>query len=534
MFNVWERIIISLVGTLIACIATRKMLGAMQQSGYKNRVFLRWLGRKDNLQFNRLCVLALCLALATAITALCFSFLGEKGAVALSFAVYFGLFIAYLYADKTYALKVGLKPSGRANRLFVCYGFWTACASYILVAGLDALLIVNGSKLYALVAFVPFAILPVLLPFLLCFANLTIGWAENFRNKKFVKRAGQVLDESEIIRVGVVGSYGKTSVKNILKTLLQEKYSVVATPESYNTPMGIAKTVFSSEFQGKQIFIAEMGARKEGDISELCALVKPDYALFTGVCKQHVETFGSEENVWKEKSEILRYPVKKAVCGAGLKAYVVGENFDGNKVAVLGENTVVNAEFTATKTRFVIRINGKEIQGETELLGASAVENIALAVALCLELGLSVEEVERGIRKLQPIPHRLQCLQANGVFILDDGYNANPKGAKEAIVALQRFSGRKCVVTPGIVECGVLEEEINAELGAEIASAGIDKVILVGETLVTAVKNGYLSAGGEKSAIETVKTLAHAQEILKDWLREGDAVLFLNDLPDVY
>lgn len=534
MFNVWERIIVSLVGTLIACVATRKTLGAMQQSGYKNRVFLRWLRRKDNLQFNRLCVLALCLALATAITALCFSFLGEKGAVALSFAVYFSLLIAYLYADKAYALKVALKPSGRVNRLFAGYCFWTACASYIMIAGLDALLIVNGSKLYALIAFVPFAVLPVLLPFLLCFANLTIGWAEKLRNSKFVKRAGQVLDEREIIRIGVVGSYGKTSVKTILKTLLQEKYSVVATPESYNTPIGIAKTVFSPEFQDKQIFIAEMGARKQGDISALCALVKPDYALFTGVCKQHVETFGSEENVWKEKSEILRYPVKKAVCGAGLKGYVKGENFEENKVVVLDESTVVSTEFTATKTRFTLKLDGKEIQGETALLGASAVENIALASALCLELGLTAEEIERGIQKLQPIPHRLQLMKANGVFILDDGYNANPKGAKEAIFALQRFSGRKCIVTPGIVECGVLEEEINAELGAEMARAGIDKVILVGETLVTAVKNGYLSVGGDKSAIETVKTLALAQESLKDWLNEGDAVLFLNDLPDVY
>ena len=534
MFNVWERIIISLVATALACLSTRKTLGAMQQSGYKNRVFWRWLRRRDNLQFNRLCVLALCLALASAITSLCFSFLGEKGALTFSFAVYFALYIAYLYSDQKYALKVGLKPSGRTNRLFLAYLFWTACVSYILIAGLDALLVLNGSKLYALIAFVPFAVLPILLPFMLCFANFTIGWAENLRNEKFVKRAGQVLDETKIIRIGVVGSYGKTSVKNVLKTLLEEKYSVVATPESYNTPIGIAKTVFSSDFAGKEIFIAEMGARKEGDISELCALVKPDYALFTGVCKQHVETFGSEENVWKEKSEILRYPVKKAVCGAGVKGYVNGEGFDENKVVVLDESTAKDTELTATKTRFTIKLNGKEIQGETSLLGASAVENIALAAALCLELGLSVEEIEKGIGNLQPIPHRLQLIEANGVYILDDGYNANPKGAKEAISALQRFSGRKCIVTPGIVECGILEEELNAELGANIANAKLDKVVLVGETLVTAVKSGYVKAGGDASALETVKTLCLAQDVLKDWLKEGDAVLFLNDLPDVY
>ena len=533
MFNVWEKIIVCVIVSVLACMAMRKPLGAMQQSGYKNRVFLRWLRRRDNLLFNRLCVLALCLALASAITALCASFFGTKGAVTCSLIVFVALMVAYLYADKKFALKVALKPSGRANRLFYATLFFTACVTYLLVAVLDALAVINGSKLYALIAFVPLAILPVLMPYIMCLANLSIGWAENVRNAKFVKRAGQVLDESQMIRIGVVGSYGKTSVKNILKTLLEEKYSVVATPESYNTPIGIAKTVFSPEFTGKQIFIAEMGARKAGDIKQLCDLVKPDYALFTGVCSQHVETFGSKENVFKEKSEILRYPVKKAVCGAGLKAYGL-DAFGKDKVMVLDENATAGTEFFATETRLQMQVNGKEFQGKTALLGRAGAENIALCLALCIELGLSEEELARGIEKLQPIPHRLQLIESNGVYVLDDGYNANPKGAKEAIDALQRFVGRKCIVTPGIVECGVLEVEINAELGKEIALAGVDKVILVGETLVTAVMDGYLKAGGKASAIEKANTLSLATEKLKAWIKTGDAVLFLNDLPDVY
>jgi UDP-N-acetylmuramoyl-tripeptide--D-alanyl-D-alanine ligase len=106
-------------------------------------------------------------------------------------------------------------------------------------------------------------------------------------------------------------------VKNIVKILLSERFDVVATPESYNTPIGIAKTVFSPEMEGKQIFIAEMGARKQGDIAELCSLVHPDYAIFTGVCEQHIQGFGSIDNVWKEKSEnttrLLTFPVVPGV-----------------------------------------------------------------------------------------------------------------------------------------------------------------------------------------------------------------------------
>ena len=138
------------------------------------------------------------------------------------------------------------------------------------------------------------------------------------------------------------------------------------------------------------------------------------------------------------------------------------------------------------------------------------------------------------MEKLQPIPHRLELLEKRGVFILDDGYNANPMGAKEALTALSRFSGRKCVVTPGLVECGILEKEINGELGRQIAELGLDKVILVGETLVGAVKEGYESAEGNMDVLTTVKTLADAQVLLGEWIQRGDAVLFLNDLPDVY
>jgi UDP-N-acetylmuramoyl-tripeptide--D-alanyl-D-alanine ligase len=138
------------------------------------------------------------------------------------------------------------------------------------------------------------------------------------------------------------------------------------------------------------------------------------------------------------------------------------------------------------------------------------------------------------VEKLQPIPHRLQLMQSGGVYILDDGYNCNPKGAEEALAALNRFSGKKCLVTPGIVECGVLEEKINETLGRQIAQANLDKVILVGDTLVGAVKSGYTAAGGEATKLSVVKTLDLAQEELSKWIKAGDCVLFMNDLPDVY
>ncbi|MBQ7912624.1 MAG: UDP-N-acetylmuramoyl-tripeptide--D-alanyl-D-alanine ligase [Clostridia bacterium] len=524
--------IAAVVTAFLFCASTQKAAGALQQSGYKNGAFLRWLGKKGNLYFNRLAVFALCLALTSGIFSLSFSFLGEKIALTCAALPFLGLSLLFYWADYRFALKVPFKRTGRFNRLFVGYVILTAAAGFGLLSLLGWLKEINGSQIYALVAYIPYAVMPVALPLLLCLTNLILGVFEGARNKKFVKRAGQVLDESQTVRIGIVGSYGKTSVKNILATLLQEKFSAVATPESYNTPMGIAKTVLSGEFAGKQIFIAEMGARKTGDIAELCDLVKPDYAIFTGVCAQHMQTFGSVQNAWTEKSEILKCGAKRVVCGEGLRERIESE-FSGADCVAYAER-VSNLSLQATCTEFTLCVDGKEISVSTKLLGGAAVENIALAARLCRELGMTAEEIGAGIAKLQPVPHRLQLIESGGAYILDDGYNCNVVGAKEALSALSRFAGRKCVVTPGIVECGVLEEKINGELGEEIAKIAPDKVILVGETLVGAVKDGYKNAGGDEKKLSVVKDLKGAQTALGEWVGAGDAVLFLNDLPDVY
>lgn len=537
MGEVLERIAASLLCATLFCLMTVKMLGAMQQAGYKNGAFLRWLEKRENMLFNRLCVLALCLALSSAITALCFSFLGLKLALLVSALPFVFLLLAYLYSDRKRALKVAIVKTGRLVRLLICYFFFVLCFSYLFIALLAFLALWNGSSLYGLIAYVPFALIVPILPFILCLANAFMGVFENARNKKFVKRAGQVLDEKKIVRIGIVGSYGKTSVKNILQTILSEKYKVVATPLSYNTPIGIAKTVALPEFESAEILIAEMGARKTGDIAELCKIVKPDFAIFTGVCEQHIQTFGSVENVFAEKSEIIKSGAF-VVCGENLKARVeeaFEKEYIDEAVAFAGSSQVEDLQFLPTQTKFVLRLGEEKIDVSTRLLGRAAVENIALACVLAYEcLGLSVGEIARGVEKIEPVPHRLQLIESGGAYILDDGYNCNLVGAKEALNALGRFTGGKCVVTPGIVECGVLEEEINGELGKEIAEAGLDKVVLVGETLVGAVKAGYVQTGGDMEKLVVVKTLDEAKTELAGWLGAGDCVLFLNDLPDVF
>ncbi len=529
MISFAEKMIAALTTACLFCLSTVKLAGAMQQSGYKGRGFWRWLKRKDNLAFNRLAVLALCLALASAVTSLCFSFLGKGWALLISAVPFLGLILFYWFADRRYALKLPAVHTGRWRRLVGVYLLITAFFSYVFIALLDFLAVVNGSVLYGYISYAPFALTSVLLPVYLVVANALSGIFENARNRRFVKRAGQVLDESKIIRVAVVGSYGKTSVKNILKTLLSERYTVVETPASYNTPIGIAKTVTGTEFVGKEVFIAEMGARKAGDIKELCDLVRPDYALFTGICPQHIATFGSLEGVFAEKSEILRSGARAVVCGESLRPWI--KEGGGSVSFACG---VEDLEVGGKSTSFTLCLGEEKVKVETAILGRSAAENIALAATLCLQMGMTTDEIKAGISKLQPIPHRLRLIENNGVAILDDGYNCNIEGAKVALEVLKKSQGKRWVVTPGIVEGGILEEELNGKLGVLLAECAPDRVILVGETLVTAVKTGYEESGGDKERLSITPTLTSAQEKLREGLATGDTVLFLNDLPDVY
>ncbi|MBQ9729404.1 MAG: UDP-N-acetylmuramoyl-tripeptide--D-alanyl-D-alanine ligase [Clostridia bacterium] len=539
MGEILPRIVASAVCSCVFFFATLKMLGVLQQGGYYNRALFKWLKKKDNLYAETLSLWSGLTLLACSLVIACFFFLGAKITGLLS-AIPF-LFFALLYAraDSKRALKVPLKRTERVKRLSVCYLVVLLLSSYLLIALFTFIKSVVANSVYNYLCYLPFCFFPLLTPVLLALANAIDGVYERRVNAKFVAKAKEKLESSSVLKIAVVGSYGKTSVKNVLKEMLAQKYSVVATPESYNTPLGIAKTVLSADFDGKEVFIAEMGARHAGDIFELCELVKPDFAVFTGVCAQHVETFGSEENVFAEKAEIIKSTAKKIVCGAALKERVLAyggltaEEKEKCRFADLAE-TVSSVCYEAESTKFVLAIGGEKVGIETALLAEPAVENIALAALVAEEMGLSPIEISEAAKRLQPIPHRLQLIKENGVFILDDAYNANERGAQVAIKALERFPSRKILITPGLVETGVLNAELNGNFGKALAEANLTFVVLVGETLVKAVKDGFLAAGGQEEKLKQFPTLAKAQEWLGGEVQAEDAVLFLNDLPDLY
>ncbi len=521
-----ECILVAIAFAAMLCIAAYKSAGVLQSSGYSNKKFFKWLKKKGNLTFARLCILALLCVLSCAVIALCFPFAGEWAAV-ISLTPYVLFFTAYCVADRKIALRSPVTRTPRFYRLYAAMFLVFAVASYIIVTLMNFADFVWGNGIFSLLRYCPLAVLPILLLPMLMLANCIAKIYEAPHNRKFIRLAKKKLADSDIKVIAITGSYGKTSTKFILNSLLSEKFRVLSTPRSHNTPIGIALAINNNDLNCYDVFIAEMGARHLGDVAELCEICPPDVSLITGICGQHLETFGTFENVVKAKGEILTRTKNIAVIADD--CYDLFAEYPCKKVRC---DCASEIDADCNGTRFTLTLGKETRRVETKLLGEHSAHNIALAAEAAFAAGMTIDEIAAAIPKIDFIEHRLQLIKANGVNILDDGYNSNVKGARAALEVLKKFVGRKIVVTPGLVELGVMEEEENFRLGENLV--GFDYVILVGDTLITPVKRGYLEAGGDKDKITVKPTLAEAQEALKGYISSGDTVLFLNDLPDIY
>ncbi len=521
-----ECAVTAIVLACLLCVTAYKQAGVLQSSGYSCKKYFGWVKKKGNLAFERLVFLAMMCALSSAVIALVFAFAAGWSAV-ISLAGYLVFFALYVFADRKVALRSEATATARFKRLYAVLFLVFAIISYILITLLNFADYVWGNKFFSYLRYVPLAVMPLLLIPLLMLANSIAKIYEVPHSKKFIRQAKKKLAESDIKVIAITGSYGKTTTKNILYKLLSSKYRVLTTPRSHNTPIGIALALNNAELADYDIFIAEMGARHLGDIAELCEICPPDISLITGICGQHLETFLTFKNIVKAKAEII--PATKNVTVIADDAYDLFADYGYNKARCSCASDIKSGK---DGTSFTLTLGGESRRVKTKLLGEHSASNIALSAEAAFAVGMTLDEIASAIGDIDYIEHRLQLIENGGVNILDDGYNSNVKGARAALRVLNYFDGRKIVVTPGLVELGVLEEEENTALGKELA--GFDLVILVGDTLVKFVENGYKSAGGDMEKIKIRPSLEKAQEELKEYLHSGDTVLFLNDLPDIY
>ncbi len=376
-------------------------------------------------------------------------------------------------------------------------------------------------------------------------ANFILKPIEERINNKYYILASEKIKNLKINSVGITGSYGKTSTKYITETILNEKYKVLKTPGSYNTPMGISKIINNELTEDYNVFIAELGATKAGDIDEVAKLTNPKFGIITSIGPCHLESFKSIDNIMRTKYELI-----ENLPDDGTAIF----NYDNEYVKKLADKTfkekvlygidnIEEADVFATDilvdslgSSFTLCINSLgTIECKTKLLGRHNILNILGGAALASVLGLSLDEIKRGISKLKPVEHRLQLIDhGTGVLVIDDAFNSNPDGAKAALDVLNSFTDRrKIIVTPGMIELGSIEETENFKLGEYIAGV-CDIAILVGKKRTLPIYQGMKKHNFDEDNLYVVNSLNEASEVLKTITKVNDVVLFENDLPDTY
>lgn len=420
--------------------------------------------------------------------------------------------------------------TGRVKRLYAVF--------FLVMTGISALC-----------AATPWAVLPALwplaLPLVVALSGLLAWPIEKAISECYFRDARQkLLANPRLIRIGVTGSYGKTSVKHILGAILSEKYPTLITPASFNTPMGVTRAIREKLSPSHQVFVGEMGARHVGDIKEMCRLVHPTIGIITSVGPQHLETFKTIERVASTKYELI-----EALPDEGSHAYFYDDGAWVRKMydrtqkpkTLCGRDPATcdcwcdEVSVSAEGSHFTLHVRGMgNVECHTRLLGEHNIQNILLAAAVASDLGLTLRQIAHGVEKLSPVKHRLELLSHPGSFtIINDAFNSNPVGAKAALAVLKGFPSRRIIITPGMVELGEREAEYNREFGREMADC-VDIAIIVGKNRAMPIIEGLKEAGFPESDIHRVDSLDDSTRLLHSLVRPTDTVLYENDLPDHY
>jgi len=331
---------------------------------------------------------------------------------------------------------------------------------------------------------------------------------------KFKKAAKEKLKKINPKIIAITASYGKTSIKNFLHQILKEKFNAYKTPRSVNTLKGIVKDINVDMPENIEIYIAEAGAREKGDILEIAEFLENEYSILGKIGPQHIEYFKTLENIKNTKLEIFKTPkLKKGY------SYEVPYN---DKVEVIKER-IKNIEASLDGIKWDLDVNGETHTFECRLLGGFNAINISLAVYMALELGMEIEEVKNRVQKLEPVAHRLQKIEVGGKIIIDDSFNGNLEGMLESYELVNRYRGKKVLITPGIVEA---TEEQNVKLAKKIDEV-FDLVILTGEINKKTLCENIVKS--DKIVLNSKKEL---EKVLAENTKAGDLILFSNDAPE--
>lgn len=339
--------------------------------------------------------------------------------------------------------------------------------------------------------------------------------------------------------VGIGGSYGKTSVKQIAYALLSKERYTLKTPHSYNNRMGISRTIRSRLDPLHEVFLCEMGADHRGELHGLMRFVQPDITVLTAIGPQHLQTFGSMDNIVREKMRMVEDLREDGCAILNIDNPYIREWKRENPCQIItfgrsqeADVRIKDVRYDLHGAHFTLCIDGEKTAFDTKLLGECNIYNIAAAVALARKLGIGMSAIQHAVSELGYVEHRLEMKLHRDMVLIDDAFNANPEGAAAACDVLAQMPGWRILVTPGMIDLGEQQEQFNHCLGTHAASCA-DEVILVGGKQVQPLRQGLVEGGFDEDRIRQVMTMQEAFACFEQSPHADKVVLIENDVPDV-
>ncbi len=537
-----------LLGIPAFWLVLRYNMHMFQLNTYMNNEQREWLRRNSHLQWilNFAVVLGIIRLAGRAFISV--PWLGLAGDILIWFTFIVIILVYRLMVEMN--SKKPLKFTPRVKRMVASDIVLCVLLLVIPVAVIAAmgLLDTEAVKTFPLGAFL--LLLTGLQKVMIMVANKVNRPIEKGVNNHYINDAKRILKENpDLTIIGVTGSYGKTSVKFYLETLLRQRYRVLVTPESYNTPMGIVITIRKFLKPTHEIFVCEMGARYVGEIKEDCDLVHPHHGLITSIGPQHLDTFESMENIQKTKFELADAVPDGGILFLNGDNEYIEEELERRKGSrplydnpVMYHSQKIGSGYYASD--IVITNHGTDFtvnapDGETErfsmkLVGMHNVINVMGAIAVAHEFDIPLSELRIPVRRIQSVPHRMEMKNHGDVTIIDDAFNSNPIGSKAAVETLAIMDGMRILITPGMVELGEDEAEYNRKFGTYAADC-CDRIFLVGRKHTEPIKEGILSKGFPEKHLEVFDKVEDA--ISRAYAVKTDKhkyILLENDLPDNY
>lgn len=520
----------ALIATANTAKEYQRCLMMLQQNSYRSERYRRWLRQSaDSTSVTRLVGMAVFLVAMVTWSTTDWS---------MAMMMLFGLLNVVALSRVKY--KKPLVWTARVKRLYGVMAALSAAliAAAVLIFGnsgaLDRLFAatVAVTGLYCASHMVTLAALALLAP------------VEKRINRRFTDDARRILRSMPDLKIiGITGSYGKTSTKHYLQRILSESFDTLMTPGSFNTPLGVVRTVREHLKPYNEVFIVEMGAKNIGDIKEICDIVNPSIGIVTAVGEQHLESFKTIENVQRTKFELI-----DALPADGLA--VVNDDFpfaanrpvDNVEVVRYAIRDTAGATVTARDitydsrgTSFTIAGPDWEMRLHTHLVGECNISNLMAAVVTARHLGVPDEKIRIAVDHIEQVEHRLNLKRTpGGITIIDDAFNSNPTGSAMALDVLASMTGgQRIIITPGMIELGDRQEELNRAFGRKIAECA-DTVIIVGHYNRDAILEGIAEGSMAQERVMMADTFSEAQAMLTSMAKAGDTVLYENDLPDTF